>query len=409
MATKGVMLWSTTAASNATADPTVNWAEGMAPSAVNNSARAEMASVAIWRNDISGTLTTGGTSTAYTLTTNATFNAASEMDGALIAFRVGTTNGADVTLAVDGLTARQIVTASGVNVGAGQLIAGQIYAVTYVHSTTEFRLWNAFPIIITGLTAETALATADVFPFYDDSAGANRKVTLPNLFKGFTVLDAETAVATDDLLLISDTSDSAAANRMTVENLFKVVNGFTEDTAPDEANDFALTYDASASAPKKVKLNNILVANNQVTTATATASDTSGTTPVDDTTPLITEGTEIVTANITPATSSSKIRIRFSGFGTCPSAVSVVVALHRTGTAAALQVTAVTIPAANSWQQFYLEFLDSPASASQQTYSIRVGTNGGNAVNFNGTAGGSGTRFFGGAASTTLTLEQVNV
>jgi len=42
--------WSRTASSNATADNTVNWAEGMAPSAVNDSARAMMARLAEWRD-----------------------------------------------------------------------------------------------------------------------------------------------------------------------------------------------------------------------------------------------------------------------------------------------------------------------------------------------------------------------
>lgn len=40
--------WSTTAASNATADPSINWQEGQAPSTVNDSARAMMAAVATW-------------------------------------------------------------------------------------------------------------------------------------------------------------------------------------------------------------------------------------------------------------------------------------------------------------------------------------------------------------------------
>lgn len=38
--------WSTTAANNATADPSINWAEGQAPSTVNDSARAMMAALA---------------------------------------------------------------------------------------------------------------------------------------------------------------------------------------------------------------------------------------------------------------------------------------------------------------------------------------------------------------------------
>lgn len=40
--------WSTTAANNATADPSINWQEGQAPSTVNDSARAMMAALATW-------------------------------------------------------------------------------------------------------------------------------------------------------------------------------------------------------------------------------------------------------------------------------------------------------------------------------------------------------------------------
>jgi hypothetical protein len=38
--------WSTTAANNASADPSINWAEGQSPSTVNDSARAMMAAIA---------------------------------------------------------------------------------------------------------------------------------------------------------------------------------------------------------------------------------------------------------------------------------------------------------------------------------------------------------------------------
>src|SRR5947207_15867764 len=103
-----VFKWSKTAASNATADSTINWAEGQAPSAVNDSARAEMAAVAKWRDDISGTLTTGGTSTAYTLTTNSGFDSLANMSGAMITFVPHVTNGATVTLNVDGLGAKPL-------------------------------------------------------------------------------------------------------------------------------------------------------------------------------------------------------------------------------------------------------------------------------------------------------------
>src|SRR5712691_11438729 len=93
--------WSRTASSNATADGSINWAEGQAPSTVNDSARAMMAAAAKYRDDVSGAIATGGTSTAYTVTSYQSFDTLGHMDGAMIAFTPHTTSGATVTLNVD--------------------------------------------------------------------------------------------------------------------------------------------------------------------------------------------------------------------------------------------------------------------------------------------------------------------
>ncbi len=227
MATAGVPLWSTTAASNATADPTVNWAEGMAPSAVNDSARAQMASVAKWRDDLYGVtsgLTTGGTTTAFTVSTNSTYATAAVMSGAIFTIVMNATSGAAPTLAVDGLTARALNVSTGVAVPTGALISGTPYMVRYVHATTEFIVLN--PSIrpntvldIIGGTSLTSIAIDDTFPIYDLSATANKRI------------------------LISD--------------VLKVINLATEDTSPDAAADFVLSYDTSATAAKKFKLSNM--------------------------------------------------------------------------------------------------------------------------------------------------------
>lgn len=56
---------------------------------------------------------------------------------------------------------------------------------------------------------------------------------------------------TDRLLWI----DSAGTLQdITPDNLLKVVDKLTQDSTPDPATDFILTYDASATAPKKVAL-----------------------------------------------------------------------------------------------------------------------------------------------------------
>ena len=73
--------WSQTAASDATADPTINWAEGQAPSSVNDSARAMTAATAKYRDDIAGAIVTSGTSTAYAVSSYEVFAGPSQRPG----------------------------------------------------------------------------------------------------------------------------------------------------------------------------------------------------------------------------------------------------------------------------------------------------------------------------------------
>lgn len=138
----GVVTWSKTAASNASADSNVNFAEGQAPSSLNDSNRAAMASVAMWRDDTNGSITTGGTSTAYTLTSNQGFASLTAMGNAVIAFVPHTTNGDAPTLSVDGLTAKKIRFTTGADIPSNSLIAGTPYVVTYYASVGEFILHN---------------------------------------------------------------------------------------------------------------------------------------------------------------------------------------------------------------------------------------------------------------------------
>lgn len=136
----GVYIWSQTAATDASADSTINWAEGMAPSAVNDSARAMMASVAKWRDDMGSNITTGGTSTAYTVATNQVFDTLAHLAGQELTFYVHATNGALPTLNVDGLGAKNIGIDINTGVPAGTLISGSPYTVVYNASLSIFLL-----------------------------------------------------------------------------------------------------------------------------------------------------------------------------------------------------------------------------------------------------------------------------
>lgn len=136
--------WSTTAATNATADGSINWAEGQAPSSVNDSARAMMAAAAKFRLDVSGAIATGGTSIAYTVASNQVFDTLAHMSGNLIAFQPHATNGATVTLNVDGLGAKPLRSSPSVELGAGVLIQGTPYLASYDNADGAFYLLNFF-------------------------------------------------------------------------------------------------------------------------------------------------------------------------------------------------------------------------------------------------------------------------
>lgn len=158
----GVVCWSKTAASNSTADSAVNLAEGQSPSSLNDSGRAVMASVAKYRDDIAGALLTGGTSTAYTLTSNQVFASVSAMAGAELTITLNATSGATPTLAVDGLTAAPLRVATGVVPATGAFLAGTPYRFTYSNANTEFLLQGLPALLPASYIATSNIAAAAV-------------------------------------------------------------------------------------------------------------------------------------------------------------------------------------------------------------------------------------------------------
>jgi microcystin-dependent protein len=143
---QGFYTWSQTASSNASASSAINWAEGQAPSSVNDSARAMMAETAKYRDDIAGAIVTGGTSTAYTVTSYQVFDTLAHLDGKVIAFTPHATStnavGVDVTLSVDSLGAKPIRMQPSVALPTGTLILGTPYIGLYNNSDGVIYLHN---------------------------------------------------------------------------------------------------------------------------------------------------------------------------------------------------------------------------------------------------------------------------
>ena len=136
--------WSQTASADAAADSTINWAEGQAPSSVNDSARAMMAATAKYRDDIAGAIVTGGTSTAYTVSSYQVFDTLAHLNGQMIAFTPHVTNGATVTLNVDSLGPKPLRSSPGVELLAGTIIQGTPYVATYNSGDGAFYLRGFF-------------------------------------------------------------------------------------------------------------------------------------------------------------------------------------------------------------------------------------------------------------------------
>lgn len=136
--------WSQTASADATVDSTINWAEGQSPSSVNDSARAMMAAIAKYRDDVAGAIVTSGTSTAYAVNTYQVFQSLPQLNGQVIAFTPHTTNGATVTINVDGLGAKPLRSAPGVELAAGTIIQGTPYVALYNNADVAFYLAGFF-------------------------------------------------------------------------------------------------------------------------------------------------------------------------------------------------------------------------------------------------------------------------
>lgn len=231
--------WSRTASANATADATVNWAEGQAPSSVNDSGRAMMASTAAFRDDIAGAITTGGTSTAYTVTSYQIFDTLAHMNGALIAFTPHATNGATVTLNVDGLGAKPLRPAPSVELQSNVLILGTPYVALYNNSDAVWYLQNlasnTYGIPLGGgmdYWGTTAPSSAFVFP-YGQAISRTTYATAFTLFgTTYGVGDGSTTFNIPDLRgrvrAGKDDMGGTSANRLTDAN-----DGLDGDTLGD--------------------------------------------------------------------------------------------------------------------------------------------------------------------------------
>lgn len=127
--------------------------------------------------------------------------------------------------------------------------------------------------------------------------------------------------------------------------------------------------------------------------------------PCDNSTPQKTEGTEILSASITPKSATSRIRVRFSGFGGTSGATNMAAALFIDTASDAVQATCMSNTSSLTIAPLGFEYEYVPGDTSSHTYKVRVGSESGT-MRMNGNSSG---RYFGGVAAATLVIEEIAV
>jgi hypothetical protein len=272
-------------------------------------------------------------------------------------------------------------TASGLTAGTVTTNANLTGAVTSVGNATSLGSFTS---------AQLAGALTD-----ETGTGASVFAASPTL--SGTPLSTTAAVDTDtpQIATTAFVLGQAAAATPLVESGAGAVGTSTRYARADHV------HPASASTPSGAQVA-LVVATYSANTALTTII------PLDDTIPQNTEGTEIVTATITPTSATNRLLIRFSGFGSSTvNNLNLIAALFQDTTANALNASASTVAGgANNTVGFDLTHTMIAGTTSATTFKIRVGPETAATIRLNGTGAA---RLFGGAASALLTIAEIKV
>jgi len=135
----------TTDASNTGTAANAGWPEGMKPSEVNNAARALSGMIARYYADHNGSISSGGSSSAYTLAASRTISAIAAGDSFI--FKANHASTGATTIAIDGLDTKSIKKMNDQAIAANDIESGSICHIVY--DGTNFQLISS---VATGLT-----------------------------------------------------------------------------------------------------------------------------------------------------------------------------------------------------------------------------------------------------------------
>jgi len=131
-----------------------------------------------------------------------------------------------------------------------------------------------------------------------------------------------------------------------------------------------------------------------------------GTIPTDDTIPQITEGTEFMTLAVTPTSATNKLKIEVVVMlGNSAASQCFVAALFQDATANALAMQTHFMATLGGFVSIHFVHFMTAGTASATTFRVRAGANNAGTTSLNGL----GTRFFGGALASSITITEIKI
>lgn len=287
-------------------------------------------------------------------------------------------------------------------------------------SVTSTRLNNHVDgaILLPGCVTEqtdvsTALASDDTLLIHDTSASGLKKVQAQNLLVPEAITaktDISTAIAAGDFLLMADVSASNALLKVQAQNILPVeaITAKTDLSATVAQDDLVLISDTSASAAlKKATVASLHPSGaliQCVATSDAAATAIAATIPLDDSIPQSGEGTQLLTQAITPGNTSNILEIEvFVPFTGTTSGAAAIVALFQDATANALAATLANTGASGYSSGFHLIHRMAAGTTSATTFKVRVGATSGT-LTINGQ---SSARLLGGVSAARLIIREL--
>ena len=369
--------------------------EGMLPRGVNNSDRATLGALKRFHGRINGTYLSTGAANTYVVTPVGTL--AAYVTGERYTFRAHQPNtGSAQVNHGPGLITLQKMTGSGLaNLDNGDIQTNQ--SVQWEYTGTVAMVVSPLPggdiadgSVTTAKLADSAVTTVKI---------ANNAVETAKIDNdAVTFAKFQNVVAQS--ILMRDSSGSGSVDDVKISALTEEANPATGDW---------LLGETSGGDLAKIDVGNIGGSGAgkvlQVVEAfTAAFGSGSTTTPGnDDTIPQSSEGNEVVTGVITPASTSNKLKFDVTFYGMPGSAIIVTFAVHRDAVADAIYATQFFYNSADRRTVSFSFTIDAPSTAAQ-TYKLRVGANTG-PVYWNGNDSG---RRLGGVATTGFTITEID-